>query len=171
MNGNGAEVTMHQHYITTEEGKRVELDSQVESYEKGQVIGNSLRRVAIKRSLAQIVTTEANMKVYDDILKTLEAYIDCADRSVKTCNCCGKRRSCCYFFHSIYGEDEQMGNVLAKNFDGEHRWITDEKHNPGVQIDAMFFTSSAEKPDDDNPLAKYKGQPAIIMCNPNAMFY
>jgi hypothetical protein len=49
-----------------------------------------------------------------------------------------------------------MGNVLSKNFDGEHRWITDEEHNPGVSIDAMIFTSSSEKPDDDNPTAKYK---------------
>lgn len=64
-----------------------------------------------------------------------------------------------------------MGNVLSKNFDGEHRWITDEEHNPGVSIDAMIFTSSSEKPDDDNPTAKYKDQPAIILCNPNAMFY
>jgi hypothetical protein len=49
-----------------------------------------------------------------------------------------------------------MGEVLQKNFDGEHRWITDEECNPGVMIDAMFFASNAEKPDDDDASVRYK---------------
>ena len=60
-----------------------------------------------------------------------------------------------------------MGNVLSKNFDGEHRWITNGK----VCIDAMFFTSTSETPNDNDPKLMYKDQPAIILCNPNAMFY
>jgi len=63
-----------------------------------------------------------------------------------------------------------MGMVLAKNFEGEHRWITDEK-NPSAQIDTMFFTVTGDKPDDDDYSATYKDKPTFILCNPNAMFY
>ena len=41
-----------------------------------------------------------------------------------------------------------MGNVLAKNFEGEHRWITDPVNNPVAKIDAMFFPITSESLDD-----------------------
>jgi cytochrome oxidase Cu insertion factor (SCO1/SenC/PrrC family) len=64
-----------------------------------------------------------------------------------------------------------MGDVLAKNFDGEHRWITDPENNPAAKIDAMFFTATEEVPNDDDPSLAYKDRHTFILCNPNAMFY
>ena len=40
--------------------------------------------------------------------------------------------------------------VLEKTFEGEHRWIKPEK--PGrTKIDAMFFTTTGEAVNDDDP--------------------
>jgi hypothetical protein len=61
--------------------------------------------------------------------------------------------------------------VLAQNFEGEQRWITDKEHNPDAVIDAMFFTQSGCKPDDADPNKLYKDRHTFILCNPNAMFY
>ena len=49
-----------------------------------------------------------------------------------------------------------MGNVLARNFEGEHRWITDERYNPEAKIDAMFFPITGEALDDNNYDKSYK---------------
>jgi len=60
-----------------------------------------------------------------------------------------------------------MGIVLAKTFEGQHRWIASED----ILIDAMFFPSTNEVPDDSNEDLTYKKRPSFILCNPNAMFY
>lgn len=39
-----------------------------------------------------------------------------------------------------------MGSVLAKTFDGEHRWIRSKE----VILDAMFFTATGEKLNDED---------------------
>ena len=64
-----------------------------------------------------------------------------------------------------------MGDVLAKNFDGQHRWITDLENNPDAKIDSMFFASTEEVLDDDDVTKAYKDKHTFILCNPNAMFY
>jgi hypothetical protein len=58
---------------------------------------------------------------------------------------------CCCCFTSLFGNTVQLGNLLAKNFEGEHRWITDPKYNPSARIDAMFFSVSGDKADDNDP--------------------
>ena len=60
-----------------------------------------------------------------------------------------------------------MGLVLGKTFDGEQRFI----QSGDIQIDAMFFSSTGEKLDDQNYQAEYKDRNTFILCNPNAMFY
>ena len=60
-----------------------------------------------------------------------------------------------------------MAFVLAKTFEGEHRWIPSND----ILIDAMFFTSTSEAVDDSKADAVYKSRPTFIFCNPNAMFY
>jgi pimeloyl-ACP methyl ester carboxylesterase len=60
---------------------------------------------------------------------------------------------------------------LAKNFEGEHRWITDPKHNPGAKIDSMFFPYTGEQAIDEDYSLEYKDKTTFILCNPNAMFY
>jgi hypothetical protein len=60
---------------------------------------------------------------------------------------------------------------LAKNFEGEHRWITDPEHNPSARIDAMFFSVSGDIADDNDPTQDFKEKTTFILCNPNAMFY
>ena len=60
-----------------------------------------------------------------------------------------------------------MGLVLAKTFDGEQRYI----RSGNILIDAMFFTATGEKLDDQNERAEYKDRHTFILCNPNAMFY
>jgi len=60
-----------------------------------------------------------------------------------------------------------MGLVLAKTFDGQHRWIESD----GVMLDAMFFTATSEVPDDGKATGAFKDFPTFILCNPNAMFY
>lgn len=60
--------------------------------------------------------------------------------------------------------------VLEKTFEGEHRWIKPEKSGR-TKIDAMFFTTTGEAVNDDDPSMNYKNLPTFILCNPNAMFY
>ena len=64
-----------------------------------------------------------------------------------------------------------MGNVLAKNFEGDHRIIEDPIHNPSSSIDSMFFTYNGIMPDDIDYKLDYKDKTTFIICNPNAMFY
>lgn len=40
-----------------------------------------------------------------------------------------------------------MGLILAKTFDGEQRWIPT---TDSIEIDAMFFTATSERTQDDN---------------------
>jgi hypothetical protein len=89
--------------------------------------------------------------------------------AVEPIRTCGKqKRTSCYFcFKGLFGKTEQMGLILAKTFDGEHRWIP----SGNIQIDAMFFSATSEKLDDDNPEAAYKDRETFILCNPNAMYY
>ena len=62
-----------------------------------------------------------------------------------------------------------MGEVLAKTFEGEHKWVKNGKGE--TKIDSMFFPTTGEKVQDDKYDAEYKSMPTIIICNPNAMFY
>ena len=88
-----------------------------------------------------------------------------------SCICCPTRRFSCHCcFRSLFGETKQMGKVLEKTFEGEHRWIKPDDRRK-TKIDSMFFTSTGEKVDDENADAAYKTQPTFILCNPNAMFY
>jgi len=87
-------------------------------------------------------------------------------RPVRTCNKYG-RTSCRCCFKSIFGDNTQMGLVLAKTFEGQHRWIS----SGDILIDAMFFSSTNEVPDDNRDDLAYKSRPTFIFCNPNAMFY
>ena len=89
---------------------------------------------------------------------------------MKCCCCPRKRFNCHCCFKPIFGETKQMGMVLEKTFEGEHRWIKPEKPG-GTKIDAMFFTTTGEAVNDDDPSMNYKNLPTFILCNPNAMFY
>jgi hypothetical protein len=55
----------------------------------------------------------------------------------------------------MVGEPEQMGNVLAATFQGEHRWISNGMKGRTV-IDAMFFAVNGETVDDQDRECKYK---------------
>ncbi len=98
-----------------------------------------------------------------------DSYIAKAEEAIKPVRTCNKygRTSCRCCFKSIFGDPTQMGIVLAKTFEGQHRWIP----SGDVLLDAMFFPSTNEVPDDSLQELEYKKRPTFIFCNPNAMFY
>jgi hypothetical protein len=111
------------------------------------------------------------MIIFNELLKISETYIEETTKAVRPCVCFKSRHECCFYFESLFGETEQMGNVLSKNFEGEHRIITDTAFNPSSIIDSMFFTYNGVTPDDNDYKLDYKEKTTFIICNPNAMFY
>lgn len=89
-----------------------------------------------------------------------------------------RRASCLGFcFKPIFGSTRQMGNILAKTFEGQRIKVPTED-DPKIKIDCMFFTATCEpvvirpsESTDKLPLPKYLNLPTFILCNPNAMFY
>ena len=107
-----------------------------------------------------------------DYYKLVDQFADLSEVSNKPVKCCcGRRTACKCCFTSLFGENKQMGEVLAKTFDGSHAWIKTDK---GIKIDAMFFPATAEKFVKDNMKSdkfEFKKLPTFILCNPNAMVY
>ena len=98
-------------------------------------------------------------------------FIKLADQVVYPVNCGCCRTSCKCCFTSLFGENKQMGEVLANTFDGQQVWVKNEKSK--TKVDAMFFPATSEKFDKHNLKAEkdFKKLPTFILCNPNAMFY
>ena len=70
--------------------------------------------------------------------------------------CLRSRRSNCFCcFKPLFGEPQQMGNVLGHTFQGEHRWITHTSPGKTV-IDAMFFAANTDVVDDSDTTLGYK---------------
>jgi len=78
------------------------------------------------------------MKTANKFLKLCEVAV----RPLKSCNKRG-RANCWILFKGMFGSPKQMGLILAKTFDGEQRWIPS---TDGIEIDAMFFTATSERP-------------------------
>jgi len=111
------------------------------------------------------------MDLLKEFIRLTNQFVELSNTVTKPCNCLCGRTSCKCCFTSLFGENKQMGQVLAKTFDGQHVWIK-SKHS-GTKIDAMFFPATSEKIDKDNLKAdrEFKKLPTFILCNPNAMFY
>ena len=125
------------------------------------------------RFMPQIVDSQENKALIAEFKIISEEYIKVAEEAINPLSmaCCPRRRFNCHCcFTSIFGETKQMGKVLEKTFEGEHRWIKPNKPNK-TKIDAMFFTTTGEEVDDNVFDANYKSLPTFILCNPNAMFY
>ena len=129
-------------------------------------------RDEIIRFLPRIVQSQENIDRVEYFKEIASTFIQLAEHAVRPVRYCNKkgRTNCRCCFRTIFGDSKQMGAVLAKTFEGEHRWIPAERGTS--KIDAMFFSTTGEKLNDD-PLAvvDYKEKPTFILCNPNAMFY
>ena len=124
--------------------------------------------------MPQLVKTEENMELLQEFYKLTDQYIQLSTKVLKPCRCFCRRTSCGCCFTSIFGENKQMGEVLATTFDGQHVWIKNNKNGrTKTKIDAMFFPATSEKFDKANLKAEknFKKLPTFILCNPNAMFY
>ena len=160
---------MYCHFVKEGEQERKERDSKQEI----QVI-RGFDKKTIQMYVPMFVDTVENMKKVEELWGFVEEYIQIAlyAQNPVYCICLRKKRTdcgCC--FKSLFGEPEQMGNVLAQTFEGQHRWITHAGRKDKTHIDAMFFTNTGEKIDDSNDSLYYKENPTFILCNPNAMFY
>jgi len=92
------------------------------------------------------------MELLDEFFSLATAFSSLADEvtSPVNCGCCRTSCKCC--FTSLFGENKQMGEVLAKTFDGQQIWIKNTASN--TKIDAMFFPATAEKFDKTNMRAE-----------------
>jgi len=155
------------------EEKPSDSDDQVKKLSTDKALHQSYRPKNITlRQMPTVLKTKENLKMYKDLMEIIDKYLEKGNAAIRPIRCWKTRYECCFCCaHWLFGEPKQMGMVLAKNFDGEHRWITDPEHNPGVQIDAMFFTYSSEMPEDEAYDKSYKEKCTFVLCNPNAMVY
>ena len=168
-NQKGHLTTLYEHFIREDEKTRLERDtkSKETSY-------SNTHRIMSFRFMPQLVKSEENLELLQEFFKLTEQYIQLSNRVLKPCRCFCRRTSCGCCFTSIFGENKQMGEVLATTFDGQHLWIKNNKNGRGkTKIDAMFFPATSEKFDKANLKAEknFKKLPTFILCNPNAMFY
>lgn len=165
-NPSGLPTNIYQHYFMDIESIRMERDSRVV-----KIIKFGQTRQVLQKYIPIAVETLENLQAIRDLKELTQEFIEMAEHSIRPISCFGRRRTNCFCcFRSLFGEPEQMGNVLAETFQGEHRWINHTKPGRTI-IDAMFFPASSEVVDDKNASLHYKQQPTFILCNPNAMFY
>ena len=123
------------------------------------------------RFLPQIVQTDENKKLLEEYYQIEQDFVRLADSCTKPVNllCCRTSCRCC--FKSIFGEDKQTGEILAKSLSGQHFWVKSAKSK--TKIDAMFFPASGEKINKQDLRAEkdYKKLPTMILCAQNAIFY
>jgi len=63
------------------------------------------------------VESDSNMRAIRELKELFQEFIQTAEYSIRPISCFGRRRTNCYCcFRSLFGEPEQMGNVLAETF-------------------------------------------------------
>jgi len=149
------ETTFHLHFLKNDEQTRFEVDQSQDDRPQ--------------KAYYWPLISDSHQSEVAQFLKSAEEYLRLCEESVRPIRTCNKRgrSNCMIFFKGIFGRPSQMGHILAKTFDGEHRWIQSGE----IEIDSMFFTATGEPIQDDNPNAAYKERDTFILCNPNAMFY
>ena len=155
----GDYTTLFHHFKTEDERTNLDQDT------KNEVIlhdGND--RIISYRFLPQIVQIEENMKLLEEYYQIEKDFVKLAEKCTEPVNllCCRTSCRCC--FKSIFGEEKQTGEILAKSLSGKHFWVKSPKSK--TKVDAMFFPASGEKIDKQNLKAEkdYKKLPTMILC-------
>ena len=70
------------------------------------------------RFMPQLVKTEENIDLMNEYYRISTQFVALADVVTKPLNCFCCRTACKCCFTSLFGENKQMGQVLAKTFEG-----------------------------------------------------
>ena len=112
---------IYTHFVEEDEQVRMERDIKT-----AQSHSNEVHRMLSYRFMPQIVDSPENKALISEFKIISEEYIEVAEEAMNPLSmaCCPRRRFNCHCcFRSIFGETKQMGKVLEKTFEGEHRWI------------------------------------------------
>jgi hypothetical protein len=120
-NAGGHWVSLHVHFIERDSNTRVEADGeQQESDELGKP-GKFVFYWPLIEKSHQAETRQ--------FINTLRELVALCHESVKPIRICKRKRSNCGFcFKGLFGQTEQMGMILSKTFEGEHKWIPSGPH-------------------------------------------
>lgn len=105
--------TLHMHFVQSNDEQKIENDQCVESGSGG------------KMSFYWPIILKEHHSEAETFIKTAQKFLDLCEESVRPIRCCNRRgRSNWYvFYKGMFGHPRQMGQILAKTFDGEHRWV------------------------------------------------